>query len=403
MHIELLTIGDELLDGMTVNSNAGHIGRALDALGHRVMRVTTVRDIPAEIEWAFRAITARADVCITSGGLGPTVDDMTVDGLMAVAGVGFTHDDVAWANIVRRYADRGVALQDIPPQNIRQARRPEGGELLYSEVGTAPGVALTVGRCRVFCTPGVPREMKWQLERYILPALGPSPGDWIRRIVRIALVGESSAEVKVLAAAVPTEVEVGWRAIDSEIEIKLRGPAEAVLAAEQQVRAALADEQIGEHPDLATATLAACRARGWHLGAAESCTGGELGGAITNVPGSSEVFNGSIVAYANTVKMGVLGVDPAIIETYGAVSEPCAAAMAEGARRALGVDIAVSITGIAGPGGGSPEKPVGTVCFGFAGPDGTRTETRWLRGDRALVRRYAVAFALNGVRRHALA
>lgn len=394
MHIELLTIGDELLDGQTVNSNAASIGRALDALGHRVMRVTTVRDIPADIEWAFRTITARADVCITSGGLGPTVDDLTVDGLMAVAGVGFTEDELAWANIVRRYGDR-----PIPPQNRRQIRCPEGATLLYSEVGTAPGVDMQIGRCRVFCTPGVPREMLWHLERSILPAIGRSGGEWVRRIIRVALLGESTAEAKVLAAGLPPEVEVGWRAIDSEVEIKLRGPEAPVLAAEAKLRDVLGDDQIGEHPDLVTATLAGCKARGWRLGAAESCTGGQLGSVITDVPGSSAVFAGSIVAYANEVKQGVLGVSAEILAAHGAVSEACAAAMAEGARRALGVDYAVSITGVAGPDGGSAEKPVGTVCFGFAGPDGTHTERRWFRGDRALVRKYAVAFALNGVRR----
>ncbi|MEZ4475255.1 MAG: nicotinamide-nucleotide amidohydrolase family protein [bacterium] len=152
-----------------------------------------------------------------------------------------------------------------------------------------------------------------------------------------------------------------------------------------------------EHADLAAATVAACQAAGLSLGTAESCTGGLVGAAITDVPGASSVFFGSVVSYSNSVKTGVLDVPAEVLAEHGAVSEPCAAAMALGARRRLGVDVAVSITGIAGPGGGSPTRPVGTVCFGFAGPaEGQiRTETRHFRGDRSLVRRYAVAFALT--------
>ncbi|MEZ4465929.1 MAG: competence/damage-inducible protein A [bacterium] len=189
MRIELLTTGDEVLDGTIVDTNAGHIERGLDALGYRVERVTAVRDDQRELEDALRAITARADVCITSGGLGPTEDDRTVDALLAVAGVEAEHDDVAWQHIVARYGDRPV-----PPRNRRQARRPVGGRLLYSEVGTAPGVELAVGSCRVFCVPGVPREMAWHLDRHVLPALGPADASVVRRSVRLVLLGESTAE-----------------------------------------------------------------------------------------------------------------------------------------------------------------------------------------------------------------
>ncbi|MCB9550083.1 MAG: CinA family nicotinamide mononucleotide deamidase-related protein [Myxococcales bacterium] len=398
MRIELLTTGDEVLDGTIVDTNAGHIERQLDALGYRVERVTAVRDDRAELEAALRAITARASVCITSGGLGPTDDDLTVDALAAVAGVDFEHDEVAWGHILARYGDRPV-----PPRNRRQARRPVGGRLLYSEVGTAPGVALTVGGCQVFCVPGVPREMAWHLERHVLPALGtPTPGV-VRRSVRLVLIGESTAEEKLATISLPPEVAVGWRALDTEVELKLRGPEAAVAVAEAAVRRLFGPVAI-EEADVATAALAACQRAGLSLGTAESCTGGLVGAALTDVPGASAVFFGSVVSYANSVKMDVLGVPEAVLRAHGAVSEPCAAAMALGAQRALGVDVAVSITGVAGPGGGSPERPVGTVCFGFAGPapGQVRTETRHFRGDRSLVRRYAVAFALDGVRREVM-
>lgn len=394
MHIELLTIGDELLDGVIADGNTAWLGRALDARGHRVAARTSVRDHVDTIAATLRRIIARADVCIISGGLGPTDDDVTVEAVCAAAGVGHHFDADAWARIEARYGDR-----EIPPQNRRQAQCPDGGALLPSAMGTASCVMLTVGRCRIFCVPGVPREMRWQFDTHIAPQLGAGPDQRARRVMRFALLGESTIEARVAQAALPSNIALAWRTCGPINEVKLRGPAEAVDAAVATIRAALPAAHLDGHPDLAHATLARLKARGLTFGTAESCTGGLVGAALTDVPGASAVFAGGIISYANAVKQQRLGVPAAVLKTHGAVSEACALAMAAGAKAALDVDVAVAITGIAGPGGGSPDKPVGTVWFAWAGAGLDAVRRVQLKGDRARIREFAVAYALDHVRR----
>jgi nicotinamide-nucleotide amidase len=394
VRIELLTIGDELLDGVIADGNAAWLGRALDAHGHRVTARTSVRDDIERIAATFKQIAQRADVCIVSGGLGPTDDDLTVDALCVAAGVDPQFDPAAWARIEARYGDR-----PIPPQNRRQARHPKGGELLPSTVGTASCVVAQLGECQVFCVPGVPREMRWHFETHIAPRLRPGPDQRARRIVRFALIGESTIEARIAAANLPDGVELAWRTCGPINEVKLRGPADAVDAAVSAIRQALPMSHLDGHPTLAHATVAALKARGLTVGTAESCTGGLVGAALTDVPGASAVFEGGVISYANAVKQGVLGVPADVLEQQGAVSEACARAMAQGARAALGVDIAVAITGIAGPGGGTPHKPVGTVWFGWAGGGLDAVRRVHIKGERSRVRAFAVAHALDHIRR----
>lgn len=394
MRIELLTIGDELLDGAIVDGNSAWLGRALGALGHRVAARATVRDDVAAISAAMRAIAARADVCLVSGGLGPTDDDLTVDALCAAAGVATEFDPAAWQRIVARYGDR-----PIPESNRRQAQRPIGGALLPSTVGTASCVELAVDGCAFYCMPGVPSEMRWQFETHVAPRLPASADTRVVRSQRFALVGESTIAERVAAAGLPPEVELAWRACGPVNELKLRGARAAVDAALARVRAALPAEHLGDHPSIAHATVAALQARGLTFGTAESCTGGLVGAAITDVPGASAVFEGGIISYSNAVKQARLGVPEQVLIDHGAVSEACAIAMARGAREALSVDVAVAITGIAGPGGGRPDKPVGTVWFAWAGAGLDAARVAHLKGDRANVREFSVAHALDHVRR----
>jgi nicotinamide-nucleotide amidase len=399
MHIELLTIGDELLDGLTVDGNAARVGRALDPFGLRVARRVTVRDRLEDVAEAFRDIAARADLCITSGGLGPTTDDLTVDGLALASGAALVEDAEVWARILARYDGRA------PTQNNRrQTRIPAGGRALMSDVGTAPAIEFTWGRCTFFLLPGVPREFQWHLESHVLPALHARVVDApIMRSRRLHFVGigESALGARIERLDLPAGLQIAYRAHDLALEVRLRGLDESALDA-----AATAVSQCGEEAfvgagetGLIEAVLAQCEARGLSIGFAESCTGGLVGALVTDVPGASRVFRGSIVAYANDVKARVLGVPEAVLGTEGAVSEACAEAMARGAARVLGVDIGIAVTGIAGPDGGTPQKPVGTVCIAWSGAGLDRVTTVHLRGDRDRIRTQAAVRALDTLRR----
>ncbi len=393
MNIELLTVGDELLDGRVVDSNSALAGARLGDLGHRVSRVTSAPDILDELVGVLREIAGRADVCVVTGGLGPTVDDLTLDALAAAAEVGFDHDESVWQHILRLYGDR------TPPEsNRRQTRVPHGARSLATEVGTAPGVEIRIGGCTFYSLPGVPREFEWHLAQHVLPALdtGAAPP---ARTLTFAFVGESSMAAAIESAGLPDGVTLTYRARGPVNDVRVSAPdAETLEVAVGLAIAALPGRHVPEG-DIATAVLAACRERGLSFGAAESCTGGLLGAQLTAIPGASDVFVGGVVSYSNAVKRRVLGVPEAVLVEHGAVSETCAAAMAAGAREALGADLAVSITGVAGPGGGTPDKPVGTICFGWSGAGLDATRTHRMRGDRDRIREYAVAYALDRVRR----
>lgn len=399
MHIEILTIGDELLDGLTIDGNAARLGRLLDPIGLRVARRTSVRDRVADITQALLEIGGRADICVVSGGLGPTSDDVTVDALAEAAGVELVEDAEVWARIVARFDGRAPTAN-----NRRQARVPKGGRALQSDIGTAPGIELDLGRCRFYLLPGVPREFHWHVDTHLVPALRARTGERLpplSRILRFVGIGESAIGARIERLGLPSSLSVAYRVRDLDIEVRVRGT-DPTQVADAAARIAATGEEtfVGEgDASLVEVVLDLCRREGLTLGTAESCTGGLLGSLLTAVPGASDVVRGGIVAYANSVKTQVLGVPVGIIDTHGAVSEPCAAAMAAGARRVLGCDIAMAVTGIAGPGGGTPEKPVGTVCLGWSGAGLDRAVTVQLRGDRDRIRLLSAARALDGVRR----
>jgi nicotinamide-nucleotide amidase len=401
MRIELVTLGDELLDGRVVDGNAAWLGGRLADLGLLANRRTTLPDAVAPITRLLLAVAARADWCLISGGLGPTDDDLTIDALATAAGVGFSHDAATLDRIRARFGER-----PMPESNARQARVPEGGTLLPTDVGTAPGMLLRIGDCTFVCMPGVPSEMRWHFETHVAPRLKAEmdargmPGLHRRRL-HFALVGESPLAARMATLSLPASVRLGWRAMGAITEVKLSGAdVAAVDGAAEQVRAVAAEFFIGdENATLATATLAAFNAAGLTIATAESCTGGGIGEALTAVPGSSSVVVGGFIAYANRAKTALLGVSEAMLAEHGAVSEPVALAMARGARVALATDWAVAVTGVAGPGGGSAEKPVGTVWIAWCGPGIERAARFHLPGDRAQVRARTLALALDGLRR----
>jgi len=417
LKIEVVTIGDELLLGFTIDTNSAHLARELAAIGVEITRRTTAGDSAEEIGSAVREALERADGVITTGGLGPTSDDMTKPAIAAIFGRGMYRDE----NVIRSLEERWKRMGrrgPIPESNFSQAMIPDGATIIPNAHGSAPGIWLEDDRGRwVAMLPGVPREMRSMLSEELIPTLvARMRGDgntaasdnvvmsWTLRTTGIAesaladMLGELGKSVEGLSPAFLPSIE------GVDIRLTSRGVPrpEAIPRLESAVGKLRA--VIGQHvyaegaTDLAEVVLDLCKAGGIRIAVAESCTGGLLGARITAIPGSSDVFIGGVLAYDNSAKIELLGVDKAEIETHGAVSEKVATAMARGVRSRLSADIGISITGIAGPGGGTPEKPVGTVWIAF---DGKVSGARGLRliGDRAEIRQRSAQAALDFVRR----
>ena len=408
----IVVTGSELVRGERTDLNGPFLAREALRLGLEPARIAIVGDAPEELEAALRA-GLEAEACLVSGGLGPTHDDRTVEMVARAAGVGLRVDDGLEREIEAVSRAAAVRLKrdyaDFAPGVTKQATMPAGAESL-GLAGTAPGLLLeTSTGCVVVVLPGPPSELRrlWPnaLEtepfRRLLARTQP-PG---RRVLRFFGVSESAvARALDEAGGDGDGVEVTICARDFEIHVDLVVEPGADERADALVERFLPpverwlfsrDERpIEEH------VLALCEARGWTLATAESCTGGLVAGRLTNVPGSSAAFLGGVVAYANGVKERELGVPAELLVAHGAVSPEVAAAMAHGARERLGADVAVSVTGIAGPDGGSPEKPVGLVYLHVEGPDGGHGREFSFPGDRASIRARSVVGALHLVRRH---
>jgi nicotinamide-nucleotide amidase len=417
LHIELITIGDELLLGFTIDTNGAYIARELAGIGVEIVRRSTVGDRPAEIAAAVADALERTGAVITTGGLGPTSDDLTKPAIAALFGRDMHFDASVYARIEKRWRERG--LSGVPPQpNRQQAFVPDGADVLTNDHGTAPGIWLEDANARwVAMLPGVPREMRGMLTDAVLPRLrsrtAASPVVVRSRTLRTTGIAESAVAERLgdLAAGMDN-MPLAYLPGEDGVDLRLTARGLPAREADRQLTAGITRlrERLGrfvygeDGVDLAAVVLDACRARGLRLGVAESCTGGLLGGRITGVPGSSDVFVGGVIAYDNAVKLALLDVPSADLTTAGAVSEPVALAMAHAVRAHLQVDIGVSVTGIAGPTGGSPDKPVGTVWIGIAGPGplGNGAPSRARRsnftGDRNEIRRRAAQSALDLVR-----
>lgn len=410
----VLTVGDELLAGDILDTNLSFLARRCRALGLQVLGAETVRDRVPEIGAAVRRAAEVADVCLVCGGLGPTTDDLTTEAVAAAAGRPLVRDAEAEVRLEAKFRAFG---RPMPDANRKQADFPEGGEILANPIGTAEGFAVEVGArpCRVFVMPGVPREMKMMMAEQVEPRLAERLAlqPVARRIYRILGHGESAVAVRIepvierARARSPrlAAMYVHYRASMPEVSVILEGlPTTEGDAASEDELASLDAEMIealspgiygiGE-AELPARVVAAATAGGVWLGAAESCTGGGVGAAITAVAGASACLRGVVVAYADAVKRDVLGVPADLLAAYGAVSEPVARAMATGGSRVLRSDLCVAITGIAGPGGGSPEKPVGTVHVAVADGAEIVHKALPLRGDRGTVQRAATRWALK--------
>lgn len=405
LRIESVAVGDELLDGRITDGNTRVLGDALAPLGLCVTRSTSVPDDVEAIADAVLEAATRADIVVTSGGLGPTTDDLTAAGIARAAGCGLRLDEEVYRSIRARFEARGLHM---PDNNRRQAELPSLGERLGNDVGVAPGFVTPVGGAQVFSLPGVPREYRWMVEHRVLPTLEQCLGakkHVERRTLRCLGITESAlgAALEPLQRAHP-DVLVQYRTSfpENHARIVISGDESAAVARRADALLAEARDLVGgaaygdgDEP-LAQRVVEALSRSGATLAVAESCTGGLLAKAITDIAGASRVFVGGIVAYANQVKRDQLGVAEAALDQYGAVSEEVAAAMASGASEKLGAHYALSVTGVAGPGGGTDDKPVGTVCFGMAGPRGVQTKRRQLMApDRTMIRELSVAVALR--------
>lgn len=406
MIVEVLAVGTELLLGQIINSNASHIGARLADHGLDHYRQGAVGDNLDRVVEAIAEATARADALIITGGLGPTQDDLTREALCAAAGVDMLFDDDQAVALREMWERRG---RTMPESNLRQAQYPDGAQMIHNRKGTAPGLRMQIGSCWVFALPGVPQEMEPMLDDAVLPFLadldGGDGGVIISRLLRTW--GESESRVAELLADLyvgSVNPTVAFLASGGEIKVRLTARADDVEAAqgliapmEEEVRRRLSRFVFGADTDtVEVLVLEACRARGWSIGTAESVTGGMVAAALTSVPGASDVFAGSVVAYTPRIKIDALGVDAGLITNHGQVSEEVALAMARGAVAHLGVEVAVSITGAAGP--GSLGADPGEVVIGVVTPEGEKARRLFLPGDRERVRTYTTTAALHHLR-----
>jgi len=407
----ILSVGTELLLGDIINTDAAYIARRLAVLGIPLYRQSVVGDNPQRLNAALEDAFAQADLVVLTGGLGPTADDLTKETVAAYFGLPLVRHAESEERMRSYFAASGRTMTE---NNLKQAMIPEGAVVFPNGCGTAPGMAVERdGKCAVLL-PGPPSELIPMFEESVIPYLSRYSGGTVYSLnLHMMGIGESAAE-HVLAPLIAASENPTVAPYAGEGEVRIRVTARAAdretaaamcRGKAQEIRAMGMDSYIYAETDdparaadpAAYALLEALSRAGFTFAAAESCTGGMIGERITAVPGASEVFLGSVVSYANGVKENVLGVSRETLDTFGAVSEETAAEMARGAARLCGADLAVSVTGIAGPGGGTEEKPVGTVCFGICIGGQVHTETRHFspRGTRERIRRQASGHAMR--------
>jgi nicotinamide-nucleotide amidase len=410
MDVEVVTIGTELLLGQTTDTNAADLARTLLAAGARVVRKTSVPDDPAAVRDALAGALARTRFAVATGGLGPTNDDVTKRAAAELYGTPLVTDQA----LLRRLEERWRRLGRpgvMPLANRTQAEVPAGAAVLPNPRGTAPGLWLEDARGVVVLLPGVPHEMRAMASAELAPrvAARAEPGGaaaW--RTLRTTGISESALADRVGPlepglAPVTVAYLPSFDGVDLRLTVWHMQPddAERVLAdAADKVRPVLGEGYYGSgEADLARMVLDHVRADGLRLAVAESCTGGLVGARLTAIPGASAVFAGGVIAYGDRAKVRDLAVPADLIAAYGAVSEPVVRAMTEGARRRFDVEAAIAVSGIAGPEGGTAEKPVGTVWLGAAAADDCRTALIRFPGDRHEVRTRAAQAALDLMRR----
>lgn len=405
----VVAVGDELLSGRTVDTNSAWLGRVLATAGVPVVRRFTVGDTEPDIMEALGGALSVADLVVVTGGLGPTHDDRTLEAVARLLGRPLEVDQGILDALRNRFLSRGYA--EFPPNNARQARVPRGAVVLPNARGSAPGILMEADGRWVALLPGVPGEMETVMDGEVLPRLPRLLAGRLRpvhaRVIRTTGVAESVLAGRVEAVMGrgdwgPVAVAFLPRTTGVEVRLTAReerdggaGAVESLLDEAEGRLAPLVDGFRYTGPDLVDDVAEALQGGGLRMATAESCTGGLLGTRLTDRPGSSSWYVGGVVAYDNAVKRGLLGVDPGLIEVHGAVSEPVAWAMARGVAERLGVEVGVAVTGVAGPGGGTEEKPVGTVWMAVQVGERSSATLARFTGNRRDVRERSAQGALH--------
>lgn len=405
MTAAVLCIGTELTRGELLNSNATWLAESLTRIGLEVTALDCVDDDRERIEAALRRLSGANQVVVCTGGLGPTTDDITTECAARVGGLALERDQASLEHIEKLMARFG---RTVAASNAKQADFPVGSRILPNPRGTAAGFCLRLLGASAYFMPGVPSEMKAMFDSCIAPDLAALVTESRHQIVlRTFGLPESDANDRLAGVEASFGVVIGYRASLPEIEVKVLAKAASSAEAQATARRA-ADEarsRLGDHVyaegfgSLPESVGALLGAKGLTLAIAESCTGGLAAELVTRLPGASRYFLGGVVAYANSAKTELLGVPAELIAQHGAVSEPVARAMAEGARQRLGADIGLAFTGIAGPDGGTTEKPVGLVHWAVASATGTEHRERVFLGDRQDIRRRATFAGFDLIRR----
>jgi len=406
MKIELITTGDELMSGLTRDGNFEWAGDVLTSLGMRIAYHTTVGDDRAALAEALGTANTRAEAVIVTGGLGPTDDDLTAEVAGRYFKVPLVLNESALEQMEKILTERGRGVSET---NKKQAYLPVDSTVLQNHCGTAPGFGIESGGTVFFFLPGVPKEFQAMMREYVIPELDWRDGDRRKTCSKLVKTfGLPESEVAAKLKGIEREgAKVGYRSTSREIHLRLTTFAQTETQAQEQMSELLADihSRIGSYVStteghtMEEVVGKLLKEQGMTLSAAESCTGGLLSHRITNVPGSSEYFLEGVVAYSNEAKTRILGVPEVLIENHGAVSAPVAEAMAKGVRELAGSDIGASISGIAGPGGGSAEKPVGTVFIGIdSGITGTISKRFLFHGSREEIKLVTTLNALEIIR-----
>lgn len=401
---ELIAVGSELLEPWRTDTNGSYLARVLGERGIAVRFRTVVGDTAADLQGAFRVALGRSDLIVATGGLGPTIDDLTREAVASLLGLQLLRDEAIVRRIEERFRRHGLPM---PPQNRRQAMVPRGAEVLPNRLGTAPGLWLTIGGASLVLLPGVPEEMRQIAEESVLPRLGTAGERFAHRIVMIAGLAESEVDRR-LEEVARRAAPVAWTILASpgQVEIHLRervpegGRPLGIERIDREIASVLgAHVAARDEETIEDVTGRLLAGRGDTLATAESLTGGGIAERVTRTPGASRYFRGGVVAYGDEAKGAVLGVAAETLRAHGAVSRETALEMARGARRLFGSTWALSATGYAGPQGGGPDQPPGTAILGLAGPGVEMARELKFPGSREIVRERTCRLALDLLRR----
>jgi nicotinamide-nucleotide amidase len=408
-NVHLLLTGNELMTGDIVDSNSAMIAQQCKAIGIKISRKVTLADDLDLLAKEIEHLTKDADVLIINGGLGPTTDDLTAQALALATQRSLKQHPMALAHLKTWCEQRNAHLGKA---NLKQALLPENCNIIANRIGSAVGFSLTLNDCQIFCTPGVPSELNIMLDEVIIPELASQSNFTAEMdITRLQLfgIGESTLQSMLVKNFPnwPKEVEVGFRASSPLIELKLTVEKNEHLSIKidliQKIKTLLNDHIIEEIKDkpysLAELVLQLCQQKNLKITTAESCTGGLIASEITKISGSSSSFEAGFVTYSNNMKSKLLHVDENILEQHGAVSEQTVIAMAEGALAIAGADLVIAVSGIAGPTGGSKEKPVGSVWIAWGNKDKIHTKYFCIKANRENFQRTVAARSLDLIRR----